>query len=778
MPVRKLRFPIGGLNRRYGYQSTPPFYTADCLNVRPFDTEEGRERGGSRPGLKEALPSTLPGPPSLAQKGGRHLWTVDVVPKPDEVDREFTWFDEFDDWQVGDVWTVGGESLSESNDLLTFVGDSSLVRDVLEGFAADKPYSIRLTCAPSFVGDYIGRYILWASLGPDSWENGVHMAVELALTPSPIAGRPPSYIRSVSLVTLVAGQALTVAFRTMTLPSDSWAILEHNEQFIIHMDVDAGHAEGAIVNGHVERVSEPLVAEGTSVKYFADVGRPFPPIGSQVGFSAFPGGTGLDSLKVDRYEITYTATSVTAPFFDKPRPVLVAIDSTGQLHSNRVAGRMAIAADVDRLSLNTPKSAAAFLGKLYIADPIRGPMVFDPALNVLYPWVVDEYGAGHPQFPRLKGEMPKPVETTEGPRHNHLLTRYLGRMVLAGAPEHVVWMSRAGDPHDFDFIDVASGFPSDTERATWSAGTDEWGAHPGAITALIAFSDDYLLIGQRDSITRLVGDPLAGGQFVNVTQAVGILDRDAWCITPESELVFMANEGLFLLAPGGTSFPVAISREILPRELLNIDPLVTKVVLVYDRVASGIHIFVLLLSGGGNKHWWFDWRTKSFWPVSLDSSHVPWDAVWYDGDSRTLPGVILGCRDGPLRVFSDSSYSDAGLGFLSHCDYGPVRLASHDSKHGVLNSVRVFNPRTSGDVKVEVRVGDFPEAAYRADVVHSEVANGRAIRVKRGGSAAYVRVSGVGERDPRNPRGSLAARAWQMENVEVDVAQVGPAKPL
>ena len=46
-----LRFPVGGLNRRYAYRQQPPYTTPDCLNMRPFDVIEGRERGGSRPGL-------------------------------------------------------------------------------------------------------------------------------------------------------------------------------------------------------------------------------------------------------------------------------------------------------------------------------------------------------------------------------------------------------------------------------------------------------------------------------------------------------------------------------------------------------------------------------------------------------------------------------------------------------------------------------------------------------------------------------------------------------
>jgi len=50
-----IQFPFGGLNRRYGYQSQPPYTTPDCLNVRPIDSLEGRQRGGMRPGMKKTF---------------------------------------------------------------------------------------------------------------------------------------------------------------------------------------------------------------------------------------------------------------------------------------------------------------------------------------------------------------------------------------------------------------------------------------------------------------------------------------------------------------------------------------------------------------------------------------------------------------------------------------------------------------------------------------------------------------------------------------------------
>lgn len=46
-------FPQAGLDRKVAYRQRRPFATNDCSNVRPTETLENRNRGGSRPGLGE-----------------------------------------------------------------------------------------------------------------------------------------------------------------------------------------------------------------------------------------------------------------------------------------------------------------------------------------------------------------------------------------------------------------------------------------------------------------------------------------------------------------------------------------------------------------------------------------------------------------------------------------------------------------------------------------------------------------------------------------------------
>jgi hypothetical protein len=54
-----MHFPLAGLNRKSAYKQQPPYTTPDCLNVRAVTGLDGRERGGSRPGLIQSHIDTL-----------------------------------------------------------------------------------------------------------------------------------------------------------------------------------------------------------------------------------------------------------------------------------------------------------------------------------------------------------------------------------------------------------------------------------------------------------------------------------------------------------------------------------------------------------------------------------------------------------------------------------------------------------------------------------------------------------------------------------------------
>lgn len=57
----KLLFPVKGLHSGFAYGEQPPLTTPRLKNVRPFDVDEGRGRGGQRPGLVKAFSTQVGG---------------------------------------------------------------------------------------------------------------------------------------------------------------------------------------------------------------------------------------------------------------------------------------------------------------------------------------------------------------------------------------------------------------------------------------------------------------------------------------------------------------------------------------------------------------------------------------------------------------------------------------------------------------------------------------------------------------------------------------------
>jgi len=367
----------------------------------------------------------------------------------------------------------------------------------------------------------------------------------------------------------------------------------------------------------------------------------------------------------------------------------------------------------------------------------RGPKVYDPSADTLTLHTASD------------GQVP-----TGCP----LVVNYLDRVVLAGADiaPHVWYMSRKSDPDDWDYAQ------SDSNAAV--AGTSTTAGMPGnAITALAVYSDDYLIIGCRDSLWRMRGDPGYGGVLDLLSNAVGILGANAWCAGPEGELVFLSSSGLYALAPGGNSAPIPLSVDVLPEEFNGIDPLTTTVSLEYDSVDRGIHIFLSPDSSNQRVHWWFDWGRKTFWPLTIESDYEPLCTCRLMSTAVEDSGVILGCRDGILRRFSGLAEADCGTTFTSYVNIGPVALAA-DGMFGSVLVMQATMASGSGDVTWSTH----PATTFEETNTIGSVATG-------------TWSEGLNASDYRAGRGQAfmlkitesSGRAWALENIVIDVVDSG-----
>lgn len=306
------------------------------------------------------------------------------------------------------------------------------------------------------------------------------------------------------------------------------------------------------------------------------------------------------------------------------------------------------------------------------------------------------------------------ASTGNVPAGCRLVCLYHDRIVYAGADlsPHVWYMSRKGDPHDWDYSQEDS-------AAAIFAQPSVAGALADPITALIAHGDECLIIGCYNSLWIVRGDPGYGGTVDQLSRKVGIVGSHAWCRTPDDMCVFLSPDGLYVMPAGCHGFPTSLSREALPDDLIGLAPERDRVVMEYDTLHRGIHIFVTRYDEGKSNHWWFDWEAKSFWRVKLQTDHEPlaiYERVAWDD----VPVVLIAGRDGYIRHFDrDYQQDDQDSPIESYCCLGPFMLSKGGFEEGIVNELIATLGVGSGPVSWELQVGQSAEAAYRASARES-----------------------------------------------------------
>ena len=359
------------------------------------------------------------------------------------------------------------------------------------------------------------------------------------------------------------------------------------------------------------------------------------------------------------------------------------------------------------------------------------PKYYDPALNTISFWIAT-YGLV--------------------PLNCSIIARFRDRLVLAGDPDspHLWYMSRSGDPMDWDY------YQPDVSRAVAGQNTDA-GAIGDKITALIPASSDYLIFGCHSSIWMLYGDPAAGGQLNNLSYNVNVLSATSWCYGPESEVVFLSSNGLYAIAPGSVNTPQSITENILPTEFQNIDVTLNDISMAYDAKDNGIHIFITSKGGFDRVHYWFDWRTKTFWPVDLQSDHDPVIAMNRTSFVGSEESVLIGCRDGYIRQFDSDEVVDDGTAITNYVKIGPIRLGNGYTE-GMLAELIGTLGTGSGDLTWEVAVGKTVQEALAANPLYTGVwASGRSntTRPRSRGDALMLKLSGS------------SSSTWALEDIQI-----------
>ena len=276
-------------------------------------------------------------------------------------------------------------------------------------------------------------------------------------------------------------------------------------------------------------------------------------------------------------------------------------------------------------------------------------------------------------------------------------------------------MSRQGDTEDWDYS------AGDAQRSIVGSLTSA-GQIGEPIIALIPYHHNCLVIGCTSSLWIMSGDPALGGTARRLDDQIGVLGPKSWCLTAGGYMMFMSKDGLYVMPPGCGTAPTSVSRELLPEELLNIDTSSKTVTMAYDMRYRGIHLFI---HGGSNtSHWFIDIKTRlegdkitaAFWPVSYQADHAPSAChTRRDFTSNESP-VVFGCHDGYLRHLKPSLDEDDGSNAIaSHIVFGPFALGDSSGMfEGKLSSICAALGQNSGNVTWSVHVGQTAEDAVDA----------------------------------------------------------------
>ncbi len=323
-----------------------------------------------------------------------------------------------------------------------------------------------------------------------------------------------------------------------------------------------------------------------------------------------------------------------------------------------------------------------------------------------------------------------------------LCANWRGRLVLAGDKNNPqnFYMSRVGSPLDWNY--------AATDPAAAVAGNlSESGQIGEPIVALIPYTDDYMLIGCTNSLWMLQGDPANGGSIVRVSDQMGLVSPNAWCIDPAGTLYFIARGGLYSVRPIWEFYqpPQLLSGETYDQYFQSLINGSYYISMQWDVDAKYLHIFATpteQVDGDwvSGTHLIFDQRNGGLWPQQYQANQGPTATCRYAANNivqntAVLGGaqraILLGGQDGYIRQWTSTNLTDDGSAITSWAYLGPVKPGPEAS---ILSGITIdFGETLAADSATEWYV----EANLQA------------------GPDAYSVTEGISAGDPSSPHNSF-----------------------
>lgn len=374
---------------------------------------------------------------------------------------------------------------------------------------------------------------------------------------------------------------------------------------------------------------------------------------------------------------------VTSPIaFDNVKNKL-AIFSPEALHVGDTAEGTVTAVSGPKLTSPVP-TAASFNRKFYAVDGVD-EIIINPATNTSSDWA---------------------TAVTDGtlPSATRLVAAFRGSMYLAATDsDPTIWYkSRTLDPLDWDY-------GADPQVSTAVAGNNgEVGQPADAITALVPYSDDYLVFGMARSLGVLEGDPGYGGQFQIVSNEAGIVGPRSYCFDDRGNLYFVGAGGLYRMFRGQFD-PEPVGPRKLRRELEEIDTSTHLIQMAFRPSDRTVRIYITPADGETvGTHIVYDTRTDGFFLDQIPLEFGPWSIEQTMGVADINRNIILGGNDGYIRRPDDSALSDDGTAIRAYVEI-PVPEEFLGLSESICQELQFVMGAGGSGVQWAWFVGDSPE---------------------------------------------------------------------
>lgn len=641
-----LKFPFAGRNSNFGFESMPEGASVDCLNVLPFDPRGSRLRGGQRAGTGKVTAAPL--------GGGADVQCLHQSARPakDATLGKTIWYDDFSSATVGmEIGDYGGLgrggywTASENGYYGNYIGSSggnpgSLVLSSgrLWHNGGHTSSNISMEAAslrnpaypfPKDKLEVVGNWFLCTGTGSPMYEHWLYAKAQRPISSSQsgiklvfdrntmyLSGMPGSY-------TGVNGYTYSYTF-PQQLPTNI------QTEFILRID-------GNIITGLCRGVVRVQVQADLSSLSNNDG------VGFGVAGYVQQADAGLKDFRVR--ELPKPAVQ---------RKTFLTAATNGSIYVGEAPTALALATDGDTaLTAGNAVAAGDVDGYVYFVDSVVAKRMSLETLKV-EDWTTEQ----NPDF-STKGTVPTNLSR---------LCIWRTRVVVSDGDN--VFMSRAGNPRDFDYSQ------DDAQAPVAFNPSSAQGQIGQPIKALIPFRDDSMIIGCDHSLFLVDGDPADGGSIVTISESVGILGKDAWCQDPAGNIYFIGTGGLYRMQAQPGSQPVNLSTNSEGSFFADIDRSGNWLTMAWDRDREGCWVFVTSKATGQSRHYWYDATSAeggAFFPQQFPDNHGPIAALVYDGNGPMDRYLLLGGRDGHIRKVDAACLTDDSAAISSYVFVGPFR---------------------------------------------------------------------------------------------------------